>query len=364
MISAGVASGRSPRSLTLADACAADRPEFRGQYELHFLGRNQAFNLSTTPSMTSPEFAEDSLQLSQTGSLPPQALCQITPAVTTAAQSPTSPHDHGQCKAWSNAQEVEAEQHCHDRGRYTGPGMPRQHDNTNVQNMTHTTRPQRSVCEISNSAEKRICLSAPALFCVQLPSSQSTEQTSQGETSAPEAPLSTAGNAPSGPRQLTRVTTVTVATTSSHDQLGAENRAPWKRVYADGAGNDSGGARTVKRPRLGAIHSSTPASRAAYAIDMRRSETRSPLPVSEDELGNTTVAKPLRQPLHPSLAESPGANKQELVRPQSRQAKRSSAAHLVDKWRSKRRSPLPTSEDELGNMTLTKPLPPFDTERR
>jgi len=78
--------------------------------------------------------------------------------------------------------------------------------------------------------------------------------------------------------------------------------------------NDSRGVRMAKRPRLRAVHSSTPAGRATHPLDKRRPERRSPLPTSEDEPSNMTL---LRQPLTRTLAESPGANQQELARPQS-----------------------------------------------
>jgi len=71
--------------------------------------------------------------------------------------------------------------------------------------------------------------------------------------------------------------------------------------------NDGRGVRTAKRLRLRAVHSSTPAGRAAHPLNKRRLERRSPLP-TEDEPGNMTPTKPLRQPLTRTLAESPGTN--------------------------------------------------------
>ena len=75
--------------------------------------------------------------------------------------------------------------------------------------------------------------------------------------------------------------------------------------------------KAAKRPRLRAVHSSTPAGRTAHLLDKRRPERRSPLP-ADDEPGNMTPTKPLHQPLTRTFAESPGANQQGLARPQSR----------------------------------------------
>ncbi|KAK0630538.1 hypothetical protein B0T17DRAFT_222986 [Bombardia bombarda] len=207
--------GEAITAYNIDNVSAQPIPEFSGQHELHFSAPRRALNLITTPSLILPELAKEWLQLLQTGSLPPQALCQIAPAATTGVQSSSPTHQNGQGKARPSAHEVEAEQHCRDTGRYTDTGIPGQHDNTNVRSMTNTTEPQTSISEITNNADKRISVSAPAPFCVQRPSPQPTEQTSQRETSPPETPLPTVSNAPSGPRKSTRVNTV--ATKSSHD---------------------------------------------------------------------------------------------------------------------------------------------------
>ncbi|KAM7186581.1 hypothetical protein V8F33_011721 [Rhypophila sp. PSN 637] len=159
--------------------------------------------------------------------------------------------------------------------------------------MTNTPESQSSASEITNNVVKPISVSAPAPFYFQLPSPQPTEQTSQHETSPTPLPTATLSANPNGPRRSTRVNTV--ATKSSHQQLGPEKPGPQKRLYveinADGdAMNDGRGTRTAKRPRLSAVHSSTPAG-PAHPLDKRRPERRT---------------------------KSPGANQQELARPQSR----------------------------------------------
>ncbi|KAK0702720.1 hypothetical protein B0H67DRAFT_558335 [Lasiosphaeris hirsuta] len=278
-------------------------PELSEQHELHFITPSRALNLITSPSLNLPEFTEEWLQLLHTGSLPPQALCQIAPAATTGVHS-SSP----------------TQQHCCNTRRYTDTEIPGQYGDTNVWNMTNILESQTSVSEITNNAVKRISFPAPAPFYVQLPSPQPTEQTSQHETSPPKTPLPTATLSATlnGPRRSTRINTI--ATKSGHHQLGPEKPAPLKRlsmeINADGdAMNDSSGACTAKRPRT--VHSSTPVGRTAHPLKKRRLERRSPLPTSEDKPGNMTLMKPLRQPLTRMLAESPGANQQELSRPQS-----------------------------------------------
>lgn len=258
-------------------------PELSGQHELHFTAPSRALNLLTTPSLDLPELAEEWLQLLHTGSLPPQALCQTAPAPTTGVQSSSPTHQNGQGKVRPSAHEVEAEQHCRNTRRYTIPG---QRGNTNVWNMTNTPESQTSVSEVINNAVKCISFPAPAPFYVELPSPQPTEQTSQHETSPPKTPLpaATLHSTPNSLRRSTRVNTI--ATKSSHHQLGPEKPAPQKKALRRNQRGrrrheDSSGARTAKRLR--AVHNSTPAGRAAQPLD-----------------------------------KSPGANQQELARPQSR----------------------------------------------
>lgn len=264
------------------------------QHELHFTAPSRALNLP--PSLSLPELAEEWRRLLHTGPLPPQSLCQIAPAATTGVQSSSPTHQNGQGMVRPSGHWVEAEQHCRTTRRYTDTRIPRQHGNTNVWNMRNTPESQPSAFEITNHVVKPISVSAPAPFYFQLPSPQPTEQTSQHKTSPPQTPLPTAtlSATPNGPRRSTTVDTV--ATKSSQQQLGTENPGPQKRLYveinADGDAMNDGKA--AKRPRLRAVHSSTPTGRTAHLLDKRRPERRSPLPA--DEPGNMTPAKPLHQP--------------------------------------------------------------------